>query len=183
MNYGNVHFTFDQIIEEYAGESRYAMPMEAFLEVKKYADEHEPNMWHGFDDILSDHEGDHRVCFLDSDIFIYCIFALDDIDYEQVTIECSYSHIMWLFHDISHAHNDCTEGGIYVEGYSETRAVEYSIDVCLANDIAIPYDSLHNVDILFEKRFDYASGFVEYARARDKKNYNTLQINFQESLA
>jgi len=104
-----------------------------------------------------------RVTFTLADLFIcICETLINHFEYDEFEIDCSYSHVIWLFHDLHHVRHDATLGEINVEQYTEQQAIRSSIDCCAKNNIAIPMDIIHTTESEYLERFKMSGEFVEY---------------------
>lgn len=178
VRYRNITFNFDSnIFPEFLGASEYSMTASVFNRVFDEIKERGacPEWLLNHIEEIEDNIYNDTAQFDNADCFIYLVYMLNELNLE-CTIDCTYDHIIWLFHDIAHVVNDCTSTGIEVDESSECVAIEYSINACIDNKIPVPYEMLMVLQQEYKKRFKTFINFVEYARERDTYNFNDFNI-------
>ncbi len=82
---------------------------------------------------------------------VYFSEAFDDKDEVEITYESNTA--MWCLHDMMHAENDVSGGQVYVNDYSEERAVKESLELCRIYNVRIPLNVIGTLATAFKERF------------------------------
>jgi hypothetical protein len=166
MKLHNITFDYTQGPEEFSGDSQYTIKTPVLQRVLQYWLDNgsESFVLDELQEFLEYSEGEEETTFSSADVFIcVCDTLIREFEKENFTIECHYSNIIWLFHDISHSCYDADHSEISIDGVSEERAIKDSIDCLAANKILIPFHILEKTEKEFAERFEFNSKFVEYA--------------------
>lgn len=98
---------------------------------------------------------DNKLHVYDVDAFLSLVYCLTenstDCDFE---VTAGYSHIIWLFHDLSHIRYDCDEYSVAIYQGDEERAIRTSIKLCEENNIPVPWGIIAQTAEAFQERFD-----------------------------
>lgn len=168
----NIDFTFIEEPEEFLGDGSFVLDSGLVLKVLDYWKDKDFDIVYGAEDMdLEDEEVtiydiDVALCVLET--IMYSSTFLAEHSYADTTfvVEAYYSDIMWLLHDLAHIRYDASEGNMFVDDYSEERAIKTSVDCLKDNNLQIPYHILHEIDEAYKERFGYASHFLEYAQSK-----------------
>jgi hypothetical protein len=183
--YNGIKLIFEQQNnqDEFSGECEYEFNLAATNFIKSHYDRDElPNLLednlsgHDFDDV-----GGDCIFSNSADEFILLMNALEysTSENEGFEIVCRYDHIIWLFHDLSHVAHDGTDEDIYVEAWTEQNAIKRSIELCIENGIAVPWDTIRKTEGEYLERFETELDLGEI----EQPTVNTENFTFEKLAA
>lgn len=181
------NITFDYSQNDYAdnsGDAQYSIERQVLQAVKDLWEKEFSTGWvyqELRELLVNSVDNDDSIDFSTVDLFCcICETLINYLDKGEYTINVSYDHIIWLFHDISHITNDCGLGEINIDEWGEQKAIENSIDCLNANSIAIPFDILATTNREYAERFNTSAHFVEYARQYQQQLPSTISLSMFE---
>jgi len=164
MKYEEIQLTYTEDSTPFgsSGQAAYVFNDVATEYLKDFYDE--VDIYHGegwmaklVRDELDNVESDEEYKTTRSDSFILCMNALLEAETarkENFTVNTEYEHVIWLFHDLHHIQFDACAEVINVTDIAEQRAIQGSIDMCITNNIPLPWKIIANTELEFHQRFD-----------------------------
>lgn len=123
------------------------------------------------DEYLLSFEG--AIVFEDTDIFCMFMAALEDGDpTKKYAVTATYSHIIWLFHDLVHVTQHTDPQYISVFEDCELEAITKSIAMLIENKIPVPWEVVFETIHLYNERFNARKSIEDVL----PKNYEHVDL-------